>query len=137
MAFIITMAMCLPTQERGPQPKGWKKRLGTCQDSGGGQISARWCLWSRTRARTTYRLLKVVQAELCGFGEEFRLVHETDVEDDVGPIPDLNAVDGVVLQSFSHSEIHHGVKPHGLVDEALHHLQALMIDDLLTFVTWQ
>lgn len=31
MAFIITMAMCLPTQERGPQPKGWKKRLGTCR----------------------------------------------------------------------------------------------------------
>lgn len=31
MVFIITMAMCLPTQERGPQPKGWKNRLGTCR----------------------------------------------------------------------------------------------------------
>lgn len=80
-------------------------------------------------------MLKVGQAELSGFGEELRLVHETDVENDVGPFGDLNSIDGVVLQSFPHGEIHHGVKPHGLVDEALHHLQAFIIDVLLTFLT--
>lgn len=118
-----------------PTAKGLEEATGHLWGRDGGQpSSAAPCLWSHLSCPTTYCLLEVAQAELSGFGEEFRLVHEADVENDVGPFPDPNAVDGVVLQSFSHGEIHHGVKPHGLIDEALHHLQALVVDVLLTLL---
>lgn len=118
-----------------PTAEGLEEASGHLRGRGGGQASSAGPrLRSHASCRATYCLLEVGQAELSGFGEEFRLVHEADVENDVGPFPDPNAVDGVVLQSFSHGEIHHGVKPHGLVDEALHHLQALVVDVLLAFL---
>lgn len=38
IAFIMTMAMNFPTQLRGPNPKGWKQREGTCGEQRGEQL---------------------------------------------------------------------------------------------------
>lgn len=86
---------------------------------------------------TTYCFLKVHQAELFGFGEEFFcLMHEANIENDVGSFSNFSAFDDVILQSLPHREINHRVKPHGLVDETLQHFQALIIDVFGPFVTW-
>lgn len=69
----------------------------------------------------TYRAVKVCQAELSGFREELSLVHEANVENDVGSFPDVCAIDVVVLQSLTHREVNHRVKPQTLTDETLHH----------------
>lgn len=84
----------------------------------------------------TYCFVKVHQAELVWFGEEFRLVHETDVENDVGAFLDLNAIDGVIFQSFSHREVDHRVKPQRLINEAIQHFQAMIINVFIC-LTWK
>lgn len=142
MAFIITMAMCLPTQERGPQPKGWKKRLGTCHRERveSDLLILFVCFFLRHthtpchKIHWTNRSVKVLQAELIGFGEELGLMHETDVEDDVGSFPDLRAVNVVVLKSLSHGEVNHRLEPQRLVNEALQHFQVLIINVFCTFI---
>lgn len=137
MAFIITTAMCLPTHERGPQPKGWKKRLGTCQTGEEVKTPRLFCVSRATSCCTTYCFVKVCQAELSGFWEEFGLMHETDVENDVGSFYNFNAFNGVILQSFSHREINHRMEPQRLVDETLQHFQALIINVFCTFFAWK
>lgn len=64
-------------------------------------------------------------------------MHETNVENDVGPFCNFSAFDDVILQSFSHCEINHGMKPHRLIDKTLQHFQALIIDVFSTFLTWK
>lgn len=86
--------------------------------------------------RLTYCFVKVHQVELFGFWEEFSFMHETDVENDVGSFCDFSAFDDVVFQSFSHREINHRMKPQRLVDETLHHFQALIIN-VFIFITWK
>lgn len=54
-------------------------------------------------------------------------MHEANVKYDVGSFGDFDAVNGVVLQSFSHGEIDHRVEPQTLVDEDLEHFQTLII----------
>ena len=54
-------------------------------------------------------------------------MHQADVEYDVGSLGNLNAVDVVILQSFSHCEVNHRMEPHGLIYEALEHCQFLQI----------
>lgn len=73
-------------------------------------------------------MFKVGKAELSGFGEEFSLMHETSVENDVGPFCNFTAFDDVVLQSFSHCEINHRMKPQRLIDETLQYFQTLVIE---------
>lgn len=85
----------------------------------------------------TYCFVKIHQAELIWFGEELRLVHEADVENDVGSFLDLSAFDGVVCQSFSHGEINHWMKPQRLVDETLQHVQALVRNASLFSCKWK
>lgn len=75
----------------------------------------------------THCSVKVAQAELVSFGEEFSLVHAAGVQDNVGSFRDLYPLDDVVLQRSSHGEVHHWVEPQGLIDEALHHLQVLVV----------
>lgn len=87
-------------------------------------------------AQLTYCFVKVHQAELFGFWEEFSFMHEANVENDVGSFYDFNAVDVVVFQSFSHREINHRMKPQRLIDETLQHFQALIIN-VFTFFTWK
>ncbi len=67
----------------------------------------------------TYGVLKVLQVEFVGFLEELRLVHASDVQDEVRPLRHSVAIDGVVLQSLSHDEVHHRMEPQRLFDEAL------------------
>lgn len=88
-----------------------------------------------THCHITYCLLKVAQAELSGLWEEFSLMHEASVENDVGAFCNFNAVNGVVLQSSSHREINHGMKPQRLVDETLQHSQALTVNVFCTLFT--
>lgn len=70
----------------------------------------------------TYCFVKIRQAELVWFGEKFRFVHETDVENDVRSFLDLSAFDAVILQSSPHGEVDHRVKSQGLVDETFQHV---------------
>ncbi len=85
----------------------------------------------------TYCFVKIHQVELFGFGEEFSLVHEADVENDVGSFCNFSAFDDVFFQSFPHCEVNHRVKPQRLIDETLQHFQALIIDVFSTFLTWK
>lgn len=62
-------------------------------------------------------------------------MHETSVENDVGSFSNFSAVNVVVLQSSSHREINHRMKPHRLIDKALQHFQDLMIDVFSRFLT--
>lgn len=101
--FIITMAMCFPTQERGPDPNGWKKRLGTFSHTVQRETwlhhsknvlysmtilprrhqndycfkkkSILWCFECPCRHSSTHIFLKVVQTELVWFGVELGSVH--------------------------------------------------------------
>lgn len=88
-----------------------------------------------THCHITYSLLKVAQAELFGLWEEFSLMHEASVENDVGAFCNFNAVNVIILQSSSHREINHGMKPQRLVDETLQHSQVLTFNVFWTLFT--
>lgn len=68
---------------------------------------------------STYGVLKVLQVEFVGFLEELRLVHASDVQDEVRPLRHSVAIDAVVLQGLSHDEVHHRMEPQRLFDKAL------------------
>ena len=57
-----------------------------------------------------YAFLKVVQAELVGFGVELGAVHASRVQDDVGALGNPVPVDDVIGQGPAHGEVHHGVE---------------------------
>lgn len=75
----------------------------------------------------TYRFLKVFQAEFIWFGEELSLVHAANVENDVGSLGHLVALDDVVCQSSAHREVHDGMEAQRFIDAALQHCQALQV----------
>lgn len=60
-------------------------------------------------------------------------MHETNVENDVGTPPDFCAFNLVILQSFAHREINHWMESHRLINEALQHSQAFIVDALCRF----
>lgn len=68
---------------------------------------------------STYIVLKVLQVEFIGFFEELRLVHASDVQDEVCPLCHPVAIDVVVLQRPSHDEVHHRMEPQRLLNKAL------------------
>lgn len=73
----------------------------------------------------TYVVFKVVQAEFVGLFEELAFVHASNVQDEVCPFGHPVAVDVVIVQSSSHDEIHHRMKPQRFFDETLENVQVL------------
>lgn len=118
-----------------PAAKGLEVTAGYLPNRGSKDSEVLFCFFKpRNHTLLTYCFFKVLEVELLRFGEEFGLVHETNVENDVSSFLDFCSCDVIVLQSFPHREIHHRMKPQRLVDEILHHFQTLIIKVFCIFI---